>query len=641
MLTRSVATVSPMPVKVSVIVAVYNPGPHIEPLIDSLRKQTMPATDFEAIFVDDGSTDGTPERLDRLTAELANLRVIRIAPSGGPSRPRNVGIDDARGEYVQIVDNDDYLAPEALERLHAYATANSSDVVVGREVRNQRAAVGPLFARNRPNAKLGVDPLLALMTPHKMFRRQFLLDNGIRFIEGRRRLEDHPFVIEVYLKAKVISVLSDYPCYFWTIREDKSNAGLKPVDYPSWYDNLGDALRLVETQIDDVELRESLLSYWYRSKVLNRLGAGFAKRSEAEARIQWGAARDVVARHFGTGVQAHQRGILKTRAHLLLTDQYDAARQLGSSELQMSVRHRIEDVRLDDDAIEITVSAWFAYADGTPLRCDVREGRAFYRSPVPLDDRSADALDYTHGLDHPHAGLVVRREGQWTSYNVAGPVHSLAVDPDGTRRVGARFVARLDPEAVRFGNPLGRGVWAVDVYLTSCGWSGIAPLRAEEKPQRPKLLADALLTKRISAAFVSPAGTVAVDVDQTRLPVIARAIGHPALVRREADKILRVPIRRLRGRPGQAVQAALLLRPVGPGDRLRTKATITVGRKGTAFLTASVPARRSVRRVTWRLAVRVRRRRTPLPVVLQSGPLRTMLRPVDDAQSGRVSRHPD
>jgi hypothetical protein len=532
------------------------------------------------------------------------------------------------------VDNDDYLGPEALERLHAYATANSSDVVVGREIRNKRAAVGSLFARNRPDAKLGVDPLLGILTPHKMFRRQFLLDHGIRFIEGKRRLEDHPFVVEAYLKAKVISVLSDYPCYHWTIREDKSNAGLKPVDYPSWYDNLGDALRLVETQIDDVELRDRLLAYWYRTKVLDRLGAGFAKRSEAEARIQWGAARDVVARHFGTGVQSQTAGILKTRAHLLQTDQYDAARQLGASELQMSVRHRIEDVHLDDDAIEITVSTWFAYADGTPLRCEVRDGRAFYRSPASLDDRSADALDYTRGLDNPFSGLVIRRQGQWTSYNVAGEVHGLGVEADGTRRVGARFVARLDPETARLGNPMGRGVWAVDVYLTSCGWYGSTALRAEEKPQGPKLLADALLTKRISAAFVSPAGTVAIDVDQTRLPVIALAIGHPALVKREAGKILRVPIRRLRGRPGQAVPAALLLRSVGPGERLRTKATITVGREGTASLIASVPARRSLRRVRWRLAVRVRRRRTPLPVVLQSGPLRTTLRAVDDATVG-------
>ena len=252
-----------MTVNVSVVVAVYNPGRHIEPLLASLRAQTMPVEEFETIFVDDGSTDGTPDRLDAYAAEVGNARVIRIPASGGPGRPRNVGIDAAVGAYVQIVDNDDSLFPKALERLYAFAVENSSDVVVGREVRNQRAAVGRLFERNIPNAVLGSDALMSLMTPHKMFRRQFLVDNGIRFFEGPRRLEDHPFVMEAFVKAKVISVLSDYACYHWTIRDDQSNAGLRPLDWPSWYDNLADAIRVVETYVDDAGLRDRLFAVWY------------------------------------------------------------------------------------------------------------------------------------------------------------------------------------------------------------------------------------------------------------------------------------------------------------------------------------------------------------------------------------------
>jgi poly(ribitol-phosphate) beta-N-acetylglucosaminyltransferase len=176
-------------VKVSVVVPVYNPGEHLEILVTSLRRQSMPGADFEVLFVDDGSTDGTGALLDRLADEVAGFQVIHIPNSGWPGKPRNVGLDAAVGEYVYFVDNDDALGDEALARMYRYATENGSDVVVGREIRrNVRRHVVGLFTENRPQAKLGVDPLLAYLTPHKMFRRTFLLEHGLRFPEGPRRL---------------------------------------------------------------------------------------------------------------------------------------------------------------------------------------------------------------------------------------------------------------------------------------------------------------------------------------------------------------------------------------------------------------------------------------------------------------------
>ena len=117
------------PVRVSVVVPVYNPGTHIDALIESLAAQSMPQQQFEVVFSDDGSTDETPGRLDQLAEERANVTVLHEPNSGWPGRPRNLGTDAAHGKYVFFVDQDDWLGEEALQRMCDYADENSSDVV--------------------------------------------------------------------------------------------------------------------------------------------------------------------------------------------------------------------------------------------------------------------------------------------------------------------------------------------------------------------------------------------------------------------------------------------------------------------------------------------------------------------------------
>jgi glycosyltransferase involved in cell wall biosynthesis len=195
-----------MAAKVSLIVPVFDPGPDIDELIASLLGQTLPPSELELVFVDDGSTDGTPARLDELAARHRHVRVQHIPNSGWPGKPRNLGLDMATGDYVFFADNDDWLERDALERLHATAVQDRADIVLGKVVGHGKPVPLRIFEATRHAIAFDSDLLLGMLTPAKLFRRRLLDERGLRFPEGRRRLEDHVFVLGAYFAAERISV---------------------------------------------------------------------------------------------------------------------------------------------------------------------------------------------------------------------------------------------------------------------------------------------------------------------------------------------------------------------------------------------------------------------------------------------------
>lgn len=113
--------------KVSVIIPVYNGADKLSRCLDSLRGQTL--RDIEMIFVDDASSDGTPEMLAQAAREDARIRVITHTENLTASVSRNEGIRAAQGEYITFVDGDDTLLPEALEELVAEMERKPVDVL--------------------------------------------------------------------------------------------------------------------------------------------------------------------------------------------------------------------------------------------------------------------------------------------------------------------------------------------------------------------------------------------------------------------------------------------------------------------------------------------------------------------------------
>ncbi len=104
----------PMPF-FSIIIPVYNVAPYLRECLDSVMAQTYP--NWEAICVDDGSTDGSGAILDEYAAKDSRFRVFH-QQNAGVSAARNKGLDEAKGEYIWFVDGDDTAAVNALKSLH-------------------------------------------------------------------------------------------------------------------------------------------------------------------------------------------------------------------------------------------------------------------------------------------------------------------------------------------------------------------------------------------------------------------------------------------------------------------------------------------------------------------------------------------
>jgi glycosyltransferase involved in cell wall biosynthesis len=213
------------PPDVTVIVPVYDTMPYLTECLGSLVTQTIGLDRMQIVAVDDGSTDGSGAELDRWAGRHPGaFTVIHQPNSGGPAGPCNRGLDAATGRYVFFVGADDYLGPEALQRLVSKADEYGSDVMLGRVVGvHSRHIYQDVFARNEIDLDLFDSPLPRSLANTKLFRRDLLERYGIRYREDMRIGSDLPFTLEACYRARRISVLADYDFYFAVRRFSATN----------------------------------------------------------------------------------------------------------------------------------------------------------------------------------------------------------------------------------------------------------------------------------------------------------------------------------------------------------------------------------------------------------------------------------
>jgi glycosyltransferase involved in cell wall biosynthesis len=481
--------------KVSVVVPVYNPGSLIDDCIRSLLHQSLPPGDYEVIFVDDGSTDATPARLDELAARHAHVRVRRIPNSGWPGRPRNVGLEMARGEFVLFVDNDDWIEREALARMHAMAVRDGADIVLGKVVGHGKPVPPTLFAENRSGVGLEWSPLVWLLTPHRLFRKSLLEEHGLRFPEGPRRLEDHVFVLGALFRTSRVSVLADYPCYHWMLRDRDTNASANEFDPAIYYRNLQEVLDIVDEHTEPGEFRDRLYARWYRGKVLSRVGGLlFFNREPQARRARFAEIRRLAAQRFRPELDAQLPFSLRLRSQLVRSGTVEQLERLAELETQLEPRVAVAGCRLSDGAAELRLEATVRDPGGLLAFAATEEG-ARWRPPGSLAEGLPEAsLDAAGAFDANDAHVLLREAEDAEEFLVPATVRTRLL-PDasapGLVRLELDIDARVDARSVAAGRTLQPGRYVLRVVMHVAGFRFSAPVTRGARAMLLMLAVDA------------------------------------------------------------------------------------------------------------------------------------------------------
>lgn len=206
---------------VSVIVPVYNAESTLRRCADSILEQSYP--DLELILVDDGSKDASPALCDSYMQKDARVRVIH-KPNSGASATRNLGIAQARGRYLQFVDSDDWLTPDATEKLVAAAEAHQADLVVadfyrvsGKLVASKHRVMPDGVMTRRQYASLMMENPASFyygVLWNKLYRRELVVQQHLEMNPALRICEDFMFNLE-YLRVAQRIVAVPSPVYYY------------------------------------------------------------------------------------------------------------------------------------------------------------------------------------------------------------------------------------------------------------------------------------------------------------------------------------------------------------------------------------------------------------------------------------------
>lgn len=276
-----------MPELISVVIPVYNAAKYLNGCLQSLQAQTY--QNWEAILVDDGSTDTSGVLCDVWAKREMRIRAIHQA-NAGSSAARNAGIDAVRGVWLAFVDADDRLEPDYLGDL--LETMGSADLAVCgvyglAETTGLRAETFRLdVLRCTPSQY--ANQLYINYIFNKLYHVALIRKNSIRFPPQMRRGEDAWFVQEYLLHCHTIAV-TPRPLYWYQLHEGSAMR--------SFYTGIcKDELLLIQRQYDLFHpngidsltaAEEQAFQFWQHGKILAVLRYIIAYAPDHSVRLKY------------------------------------------------------------------------------------------------------------------------------------------------------------------------------------------------------------------------------------------------------------------------------------------------------------------------------------------------------------------
>ena len=207
---------------VSIIVPAYNVEKYIKKCINSLINQTY--KNIEIILVDDGSTDGTGKICDLFSKKDKRIKVIH-KENGGLSDARNCGIDIATGNYILLVDSDDYVDLEIVEFLYNNLKENNADISTclpkkfkendNDSLKDDKKNTNAILKKEDALENLFYLKNLTVSAWGKLYKKE--LFKNIRYPKGKL-YEDLPTTYRLFAKSNIISTNSK-KMYYYLIRK--------------------------------------------------------------------------------------------------------------------------------------------------------------------------------------------------------------------------------------------------------------------------------------------------------------------------------------------------------------------------------------------------------------------------------------
>ncbi len=224
----------------SVVIPIYNGIKYVSELIEQIKNNSHP--DAEFIVVDDGSTDGSKELLLKASKELENFKLVS-KENGGVSTARNVGVENADGDYIWFVDCDDCIEPGSVAKIcKLIKTGRDMYLFDVKFIANKKMLILESIENTEAfylNDNANKFMLKNIMTNtrcnavwNKIFKREIIVSGMIKFPVGVTNGEDTIFLLDYYDKIKSMQYVKE-PLYIYILHSDSAVNNIRPETFDS------------------------------------------------------------------------------------------------------------------------------------------------------------------------------------------------------------------------------------------------------------------------------------------------------------------------------------------------------------------------------------------------------------------------